>query len=156
MEILPLRLHPELAAQAAEWFHQKWGVPAEDYRQSIDACLQGRGAVPQWYLARENGQIAGGVGVIENDFHDRKDLSPNVCALYVEEPFRGQGLAGRLLLMVCAEMAALGAIPFISSPTIHSFMNGTAGTTCAWCRETTASPPGCTPAGSDDKTGPVL
>ncbi len=32
MEILPLRLHPELAAQAAEWFHQKWGVPAEDYR----------------------------------------------------------------------------------------------------------------------------
>ena len=108
MEILPLRLHPELAAQAAEWFHQKWGVPAEDYRQSIDACLQGRDAVPQWYLARENGQIAGGVGVIENDFHDRKDLSPNVCALYVEEPFRGQGLAGRLLLMVCAEMAALG------------------------------------------------
>ena len=76
MEILPLRLHPELAAQAAEWFHQKWGVPAEDYRQSIDACLQGRDAVPQWYLARENGQIAGGVGVIENDFHDRKDLSP--------------------------------------------------------------------------------
>lgn len=108
MEILPLRLHPELAAQAAEWFHQKWGVPAEDYRQSIDACLQGRDAVPQWYLARENGQIAGGVGVIENDFHDRKDLSPNVCALYVEEPFRGQGLAGRLLLMVCAKMAALG------------------------------------------------
>lgn len=27
-------------------------------------------------------KIAGGMGVIENDFHDRKDLAPNVCAVW--------------------------------------------------------------------------
>ena len=30
------------------------------------------------------------MGVIENDFHDRKDLTPNVCAVYTEEDCRCQ------------------------------------------------------------------
>ena len=33
---------------------------------------------PQWYLAINGSKIIGGLGVIENDFHERKDLSPNV------------------------------------------------------------------------------
>lgn len=32
-----------------------------------------KAAVPQWYLAMEGEWIIGGMGVIENDFHDRKD-----------------------------------------------------------------------------------
>ena len=38
-----------------------------------------------------------GVSLIDNDFHDRKDLSPNVCAVYTEEAHRGHGIAGNLL-----------------------------------------------------------
>lgn len=34
-------------------------------------------------------------GSIENDFHDRKDLTPNICAVYTEEAYRGRGIAGR-------------------------------------------------------------
>lgn len=34
-----------------------------------------------------------------NDFHDRKNLTPNVCALYVEESCRNQGIADKLLQM---------------------------------------------------------
>ena len=30
--------------------------------------------------------------MIENDFHDRKDLTPNVCAVYTEEGYRCQGI----------------------------------------------------------------
>ena len=65
-------------------------------------------AVPQWYITLENGKITGGIGVIENDYHDRKDLTPNICALYVEEPFRGQGLGGRLISHICGQALALG------------------------------------------------
>ena len=36
-----------------------------------------------------------GVGLIPQDFHDRPDLTPNLCALFVEEAWRGQGLARR-------------------------------------------------------------
>ena len=44
-----------------------------------------------WNAVVEDGRIIGGLGVIENDFHDRKDLSPNVCAVYVEEDRRCRG-----------------------------------------------------------------
>ena len=46
--------------------------------------------------------------MIENDFHDRRDLTPNLCALYVEAPFRGRGLAGELLAFARREMSAGG------------------------------------------------
>ena len=53
-------------------------------------------------------EIIGGLGVIENDFHDRKDLAPNVCAVYVEEPYRRRGIAGNMLAYVCGDMKARG------------------------------------------------
>lgn len=107
-QIVSLRQQPELRSRAAQWFHQKWGVPLAAYLESMDACLHGTDAVPQWYLALRDGRIVGGLGVIENDFHDRKDLSPNVCAVYVEEAFRRRGIAGRLLEHACREMKSFG------------------------------------------------
>ena len=74
----------------------------------MDECLRQASAVPQWYLALEDGKIIGGRGVIENDFHDRRDLTPNVCAVYVEKDHRCRGLAGRLLAAVCRDMQARG------------------------------------------------
>lgn len=119
MEILKLRENPVLAEQVAQWFHEKWGVPLEAYRESIDACLANASAVPQWYAAMEDGAIVGGLGVIENDFHNRPDLAPNVCAVYVEERFRRRGIAGALLRTVCGDMKALG-IPTLYLLTDHT------------------------------------
>lgn len=106
--ILNLRERPEWLEQAAEWFHAKWGVPLSAYRESMAACVRGGGPVPQWYLTVDGATILGGLGVIENDFHDRKDLAPNVCAVYVEEPYRCRGIAGALLEHACRDMADLG------------------------------------------------
>lgn len=108
IEILPLRGHPEWWEAAAGWFSGKWGVPREEYRRSMAEAQRTRAAVPRWYLALDGARIAGGIGVIENDFHPRRDLRPNVCALFVEPPYRGRGLAGALLQTVCREMQALG------------------------------------------------
>ena len=108
IELERLRDRPELKDAAAAWFHEKWGVPLEAYAESMEACLRGEGSVPQWYVAMEDDRIVGGLGVIENDFHDRKDLSPNVCAVFVEESHRCRGIAGALLDLVCTDMAALG------------------------------------------------
>lgn len=52
----------------------------------------------------ENNEIIAGVGAIENDFHESKDLAPNVCALYIEEEYRCRGIAGKLLRFVCEDM----------------------------------------------------
>lgn len=107
-DILCLEERPDLKERAAQWFHEKWGIPLEAYMESMAECLEKRSAVPQWYLAMEGGQIIGGLGVIENDFHDRKDLAPNVCAVYTEENKRGQGVAGALLNTVCKNMRDRG------------------------------------------------
>ena len=107
--LIPLRGRPDLAGPAAAWFAAKWGIPAEEYRGSIAACLRRPDRVPQWYLALDgSGGIAAGAGLIENDFHDRPDLAPNLCALYGEPDCRGRGLAGALLAAACDDMARRG------------------------------------------------
>ncbi len=105
-----LREIPEEKDMAAGWFHSKWGVPKEAYLECMEAYLDHKTELG-WYLCLRGGKIVGGLGVIENDFHDRKDLSPNVCAVYTEEECRGQGIAGHLLGMVVEDMRAKGITP---------------------------------------------
>lgn len=95
----------------ANWFHEKWGVPLEAYLDSMDEGLNNDKPYPEWYVAEEDNRIIGGLGVIENDFHDRKDLAPNVCAVYVEEEYRCRGIAGKLLNFVVEDMRARGVSP---------------------------------------------
>ena len=111
MEIIKLRDMPERKEKMARWFHEKWGIPLEAYQESMEECLEKKTGVPQWYVAMEGGAIVGGLGVIENDFHDRKDLTPNVCAVYVEEAHRCKGIAGKLLNFVCEDMREMGIQP---------------------------------------------
>ncbi|MDO5520945.1 MAG: GNAT family N-acetyltransferase [bacterium] len=100
------RLHdrPDLKETAASWFHSKWGVPTEAYLASIEECLKSEDSIEQWYVVLDDDKIIAGIGVIHNDFHDRKDLTPNVCAVYVEEEYRCQGIAGKMLQFVCDDM----------------------------------------------------
>ncbi len=107
--IVKLNDRPQLKQRAAEWFHEKWGIPLDAYLESIEESLVSPSPVPAWYLALDGeDNILGGLGVIENDFHDRKDLAPNVCAVYVEAEHRRQGIAGALLNNVCEDMASQG------------------------------------------------
>jgi len=105
-----LRERPEIRDEAARWFHEKWGVPEEAYLECMDEYLSGKTEYG-WYLCLDGDKIIGGMGVIENDFHDRKDLSPNVCAVYTEEEYRSQGIAGKLLDMVVEDMRSKGISP---------------------------------------------
>lgn len=109
-DIISLRSQPRWRMPAARWFAARWGIPLEEYLASIDECIRGAAPVPQWYIVTgvEPGRIVAGTGVITNDFHDRKDLAPNVCALYVEPELRRCGIAGLLLEHICEDMAARG------------------------------------------------
>ena len=109
-EYISLKEAPEWKMPAAEWFNSKWGVPKEAYLECMDANLNGETEYG-WYLCLCDGQIVGGLGVIENDFHDRKDLTPNICAVYTEEKYRCQGIAGRLLNMAVEDLRSKGISP---------------------------------------------
>ncbi len=105
-----LRQRPQLKEQAAAWFHTKWIIPQEAYLECINAYLNSETEYG-WYLCLDGEKIIGGLGVIQNDFHNRKDLAPNVCALYTEQEYRCQGIAGRLLDIVVEDMKSKGIAP---------------------------------------------
>lgn len=108
-EITDLHVHRELINDAASWFHEKWNIPASAYLESMGSMSDS--PVPRWYIVLDEdkkNKIIAGLGVIENDFHNRTDLTPNVCAVYVEEEYRNRGIAGKLLGHVCDEMAKNG------------------------------------------------
>ena len=107
---ITLRERPDLKDEAAEWFHGNWGVPKEAYLECMNDYLN-KATEYGWYLCLDGEKIVGGLGVIENDFHDRKDLKPNVCAVWTSEEYRNQGIAGKLLDLVVEDMKAKGISP---------------------------------------------
>ena len=110
LSIATLREKPELIQRAAAWFHSKWGVPEQAYFACMQAYLSGESEYG-WYLCMDGEKIVAGMGVIENDFHDRKDLAPNVCAVYTEEAYRCRGIAGKLLGYVVEDCRKKGISP---------------------------------------------
>ena len=110
LQFLSLSERPELKEYAADWFHNKWGVSKEAYLKCMDAYLSGDTEYG-WYICLNEDKIVGGVGVIENDFHNRKDLKPNICAVYTEKNYRKQGIAGRLLHMTVEDLRSKGISP---------------------------------------------
>lgn len=129
LKLKKIREEPELARPSAVWFSGKWGVPEEAYLESMEVCVRngrkllsaenpGASAVrsfspslriPQWYaILDKQHEIIAGAGLISNDFHNRPDLTPNLCALFVEEPWRNRGIAKYLLNLIRREAACLG------------------------------------------------
>lgn len=107
--IQPLRMHPDLLDDAAAWFSGIWDVPAEAYRESMRVSVEQPHGIPQWYVVLDDdGRFIAGCGVIDNDFHERKDLAPNLCALYVDPAWRECGIARRLLDFARAECGDRG------------------------------------------------
>ena len=107
---ITLRERPLLKNYASEWFHSKWYVPKQAYLECMEAYINSETEYG-WYLCMDGEKIVGGLGVIENDFHDRKDLTPNICAVYTEEEYRCIGIAGHLLDMAVEDLRAKGISP---------------------------------------------
>ncbi len=110
LRIVDLKDIQEIKDKAAEWFHSKWGVPKEAYIECMDSYINGDTDYG-WYLCLDGENIVAGLGVIDNDFHDRKDLAPNVCAVYTDDEYRCQGIAGKLLNLVVTECKSKGISP---------------------------------------------
>lgn len=107
---ITLRERPQLKNYASEWLHSKWYVPKQAYLECMEAYINSETEYG-WYLCMDGEKIVGGLGVIENDFHDRKDLTPNICAVYTEEEYRCNGITGHLLDMAVEDLRAKGISP---------------------------------------------
>lgn len=107
-KLLNIRDNPDYLEIATDYFSCKWGIDRQIYYDSISDSISTQNALPRWYLLKDNVDIIGCFGLIENDFMVRKDLLPWLCALYVEENMRGKGLGASLLEYGRKEAKKLG------------------------------------------------
>lgn len=108
-EIISIRNNPKYSEKAIDWFASKWGIDRTEYEKSFNDLLNNNESLPQWYIViGENGEIIGGCGLILNDFVDRTDLFPYLCALFVEVKARGHALGSKLLENARIDAGRLG------------------------------------------------
>ena len=110
LKFITVKTEPEIIEKAAAWFSSKWSVPKEAYLECMNNYVNNKTNLG-WFLCLDADRIVGGLGVVENDFHERKDLAPNICAVYVEEEYRNQGIAGRLLNFAVDDLKMNGISP---------------------------------------------
>lgn len=105
VKVIKLREHPHYLNQAIQFFQEKWGNDQSNpvYEDCLTHRLAVENKIPQWYLILEDEKIVAGAGLISNDFISRMDLTPWLCALYVEVPFRKQGFALALISTIKQE-----------------------------------------------------
>lgn len=106
-KIISLRKEPELLDMFCTYFSKNWGREVI-YRNCMESSLSSDSPLPQWFLLVKKDEICGGCGLITNDFISRMDLYPWLCALFVEEKFRKQGLGGKLIEYAVLTAADLG------------------------------------------------
>ncbi|SSS46914.1 histone acetyltransferase HPA2 [Acinetobacter baumannii] len=128
MQILRLSDYPQYKEMAAQWFSEKWQIPVEAYLESIQISIDQKHAIPQWYIVlNKDKHLIAGAGVIDNDFHERKDLTPNLCALFVEENYRNQNIAKQILDFVREDLSNQGIQTLYLITDHTSFMKNVVG-----------------------------
>lgn len=120
MEIISVKENPAYKEKTIKYFQEKWASKESlmVYEDCITNCITTLNPLPQWYLLIDNETIIGCAGLITNDFISRMDLYPWVCALYIEENFRGHEY-GSLLLEKAKEDAKRGGFDSLYLCTDH-------------------------------------
>jgi GNAT superfamily N-acetyltransferase len=95
-----LKTVPQFAdTVASRGWHAWWtrsGVPLADYRAHLDPMLASTG-IPFCLVDHDDDTYRGSCLVIESDLDARPNLTPWIAALWVDEPYRRQGIAAALM-----------------------------------------------------------
>ena len=109
LRIMKIWEFQDMIRDAAGWFSGKWNIPQKAYMESMKSYEEGNISSPRWYVVlNSHGDIIAGAGVIDNDFHERTDLSPNICALFVEKEYRNIVIAANLLDFIRKDLGRIG------------------------------------------------
>ena len=109
MRIINIKDNPEYKEQFIEYFVLRWA--SEDSSDVYIDCISNssrKDSIPNWYLLLDDNIIVGCAGLISNDFISRMDLTPWLCALYIEEEYRGNAYGSLLIEKIKEDTLKLG------------------------------------------------
>lgn len=130
MNILPLHAAPQFTQQVIDWIWNAFGegMPRAFFQSIVEHSLT-PGELPLTFIAVEDDQLLGTVGLWRCDLISRQDLHPWLAALYVDEAARETGWRENFSSMLSATRDAPGITSFISGLPAATSTNVTAGTT---------------------------
>lgn len=99
MKIISVKENPEFKDRAIKFIQSKWASEQSMmvYEDCITHCITPSNPLPQWYLLMDGDKVIGCAGIVTNDFISRMDLYPWLCAVYIEEEYRGNAYSSILL-----------------------------------------------------------
>lgn len=97
IEIVPLAAYPHHQTQVTDWLWQAFDRHNSRafFASIVQSSLRQEG-LPLTFIALDEGELVGTVGLWLCDLISRQDLSPWLAALYVDERHRDKGLGQRL------------------------------------------------------------
>jgi GNAT superfamily N-acetyltransferase len=103
---------PQDVPQLAAWFHAQWSylcpeLGLEERTERLRGRVN-RADLPLAVVARVNGCPVGSASLVACDMHTRRQLTPWLSSVYVDAPFRRQGIGAALVRRVLDEAHRLG------------------------------------------------
>lgn len=123
MKIELITKESDLLKKGVDYFWKNWGSESNFnfYKNCIENSFSENGCLPKFYLMLNNEEIVGCYALLTNDIISRQDLMPWFACLYVEENYRNQGLAERLLKHSLNESQKLGFDTIYLSTELNDF-----------------------------------
>ena len=101
MKIISVKENPEFKDRAIKFIQSQWAERTRVrwwyVKTVLPICVTPSNPLPQWYLLMDGDKIIGCAGIVTNDFISRMDLYPWLCAVYIEEEYRGNAYSSILL-----------------------------------------------------------
>lgn len=104
MTIQDLRQEPQHIPTLAAWHHRQWQAlnPGDTLERRI-ARMQhylGDSLLPTTVIYKHRQLLAGSAALVESDMDGHPELSPWLASVYVDQPFRYQGIGSALVIHV--------------------------------------------------------
>lgn len=97
IRIVSLKEMPEYRQALIDYVEKNWKPVSKAFSQVVAECLSGKDAFPQCHMMLNYERIVGFYQLIEHELIERKDLSPWITCVFVDERERGHRLSSGLL-----------------------------------------------------------